>query len=64
MQHDPALYDKIIPSAWRGVRVVEGAALEKRCGLNIHREFESLPLRHRNTPVVRPGYFYGDLLEH
>ena len=26
--------------------MVEGAALEKRCGLKIHREFESLPLRH------------------
>ncbi len=31
----------------RGVRVVEGADLERLCG-GTHRGFESLPLSHEN----------------
>ena len=30
--------------------MVEGAALEKRCVVFLHREFESPPLRHKNGP--------------
>ena len=49
---------------WRGVRVVDGAALEKRCGAS-HREFESPPLRqHESQPRMavemgRPAGFGG-----
>ena len=32
----------------RGVRVVEGADLERLCGVT-HREFESLPLSHTTS---------------
>lgn len=37
----------------RGVRVVEGADLERLCGAT-HREFESLPLSHtkRQNPSI------------
>ena len=34
----------------RGVRVVEGADLERLCGVT-HRGFESLPLSHRKLPT-------------
>ena len=36
----------IIVEAGRGVRVVHGAALEKRSSLLAERGFESHPLRH------------------
>lgn len=35
----------------RGVRVVEGADLERLCGVT-HRGFESLPLSHINLQVM------------
>src|SRR5206468_2717827 len=39
----------------RGGRVVEGGGLENRYGSLAHREFESLPLRHRHSARLDPN---------
>ena len=47
--------DRYLIIMLRGVRVVEGADLERLCGVT-HREFESLPVSHITLQITHKRY--------